>query len=71
MNVATRWEITDLQGNDKFLDIKKSSHMRDSYIGTFTDLSNKALDVFRGKRAEWLEYLRTCKRAIREKRRAA
>jgi len=67
MNIATKWQITSPEGIDEYLEIKKVSYIRNSYTGDFTDLENKILDVRRGTKAEWLEYLGKCKRAVRQK----
>jgi len=65
INIATEWQITNPQGDDRILDLVKCGYMRNDYTGTFRDFEDKVLDVKRGTKKEWLEYFSRCKKVIR------
>ena len=64
MNIATKWQIRSQDGIGGFWEIVKIDYMRDTYIGTFMNFEYEILDVRRGTKAEWLEYLSKCKEAV-------
>jgi len=66
INIVFNWQITTPDGIDQNLSISKVSYMRNAYIGTFSDLNHKILDVIRGTKSEFLHYLKSCKRAVRK-----